>query len=33
MKYFRVTFVPHHKKDKEWMMFQASSINQLRNFT
>lgn len=23
MKYYRVTFVPHGKEDKKWMMFQC----------
>ena len=30
MKYFRVTFIPHHREDKEWIMFQASSLDQLK---
>ena len=30
MKYFRVTFVPHYKEDKEWMMIQATSSESLK---
>ena len=32
MKYFRITFIPKGKKDKEWMVWQASNINELKNF-
>ena len=30
MKYFRVTFVPIGKTDREWMMFQAESEESLK---
>lgn len=30
MKYFRVTFIPHGRHDKEWIMFQAKDVNSLK---
>ena len=30
MKYFRVTFVPNGRQDKEWMVWKASSKDELK---
>ena len=32
MKYFRITFIPKGKKDKEWMVWQATSKEELKKF-
>ena len=32
MKYFRITFIPKSKKDKEWMVWQATSKEELKKF-
>ena len=32
MKYFRVTFVPNGRQDKEWMVCKASSKDELKKF-
>ena len=32
MKYFKVIFIPEGRKDKEWMVWQASSISDLKKF-
>lgn len=32
MKYFRVTFMPQSRSDKEWMMWQATSKEDLKKF-
>lgn len=32
MKYFRITFIPKGKKDKEWMVWQATSEEELKKF-
>lgn len=32
MKYFRVTYVPVGKQDKEWMVWQAASADELKKF-
>ena len=32
MKYFMVTFVPNGRQDKEWMVWEASSKDELKKF-
>ena len=32
IKYFRITFIPKGKKDKEWMVWQATSKEELKKF-
>ena len=32
MKYFRVVFLPNGRQDKEWMMWRAENIEQLKKF-
>ena len=32
MKYFRITFIPKGKKDKVWMVWQATSKEKLKKF-
>ena len=32
MKYFKVTYIPQGRKDKEWMVLQAKSIEELKKF-
>lgn len=32
MKYFRITYVPQDVQDKKWMMWKASSKEELKKF-
>lgn len=32
MKYFRVTYIPTGRQDKEWMMWRANSKDELKKF-
>lgn len=32
MKYFRVTYIPLGRQDKEWMVWQAASAEELKKF-
>lgn len=32
MKYFKVVFLPNGRESKEWMVWQAASIDELKKF-
>ena len=32
MKYFRVTYIPIGRQDKEWMVWQAANVDELKKF-